>query len=103
MRRISSRLLDREVTLKRVTTTVNQFGEPTETETATEVRANVQPVNVEDVESVAGQVVDERRVVFLREEVTVVDRFSLDSGADFDVTDVRRWGHFSRALLVRAD
>ena len=97
------RLLNRQVTLKRVTTAVNQFGEPTETQTATEVRANIQPVKVEDVESVAGQVVDERRVIFLREAVTVADRFSLDGGGDFDVTDVRRWGHFSRALLVRAD
>ena len=103
MRRIPARLLDREVTLKRVTTTVNQFGEPTETVTETAVLANVQPVKVEDVESVAGQVVDDRRVLFLREEVTVADRFSVDSAGDFDVTDVRRWGHFSRALLVRAD
>ena len=103
MRRIPPRLLDRQVTLKRVSTSVSQFGEPTETVIETAILANVQPVNVEDVESVAGQVVDERRVVFLREEVSVADRFSLDSGADFDVTDVRRWGNFSRALLVRAD
>ena len=104
--RLSPRQLPDVVTHKTVTTTVNDFGEAVKSVTESQVPASVQPVEIEDLETIGGEVVSERRVIFLRAgvDVSAEDRFSLDDGADFHVTDFRRWpGSHTRVLVVRAD
>ena len=104
--RLSPRQLPDQVTHKAISVGVNDFGEAFKTVTESTVPASVQPVKLEDVETVGGEVVNERRVIFLRAGVDVgaEDRFSLDDGEDFHVTDFRRWpcSHV-RVLVVRAD